>query len=108
MKTKQPKTRIVRIIGGESYFVRHDSTSIDGIPEGEFRWEEFRKDTSGICRAYHDTRFKSMGNLSRTPRPCGVEPIRPIPENYATSLLSPFARNEYAPGHEPLKPLHLR
>ncbi len=100
MKPKNPRTKIIRIRGGEVYFERMEFD--DGV-----RWMPYLKDTSATIASYRDTKFKCQDYLSRTPTP--VEPaIIPIPENFATDLLGPYARLEYARGHEPIKPLRLR
>jgi len=95
---KLPKTRIIQVQGAEVYFTRHTDA------DGTIFWEEYRKDKSGLL-PYRDTKFRSMGHGRRGPAPMIGDASRGIPEDFATSLLSPFARLEYAPGHKPAEPL---
>jgi hypothetical protein len=100
MKTKNQRTKIIRVRGGESYFERIEYD--DGT-----RWLEFHKDKSALFKHCHDTKFRDTSLLRREPKPFS-DPIIPIPEDFATDLLSPYARLQYAKGHEPIKPLRLR
>lgn len=100
MKIKPHKTKIIRVRGGEIYFERIETD--EGL-----RWLPYTKDTSALCAAWQDKRFKVMNYWSKTPTP--IDPaIIPIPENYATDLLGPYAKLEYAKGHEPIKSFRMR
>lgn len=100
MKTKPHKTKIIRVRGGEIYFERLEFD--DGV-----RWMPYIKDTSAIFECFKDIKFRCQDFLSNTPTP--IDPaIIPIPENYATDLLGPYAKLEYAKGHEPIKPFRMR
>ena len=101
MKRKvNQKTRAIQIVVGEMYWVRHEYE--DGI-----RWEAYIKDKSGLCKAWHDTKFKSQGGLSKHPVPYSEKPGFPIQSSFETDLLGPYAAHEYAEGHKPAAPLRL-
>jgi len=93
------KTRIIQVQGAEVYFTRHTDA------DGTYFWEEYRKDKSALLPYRGDTKFRAMGYGRRGPAPMIGDASRGIPEDFATNLLSPFARLEYAPGHKPATPI---
>ena len=100
------KTKILRLPGLEVYFKKIE-VHYQGEATSCIRWERMEKDLSAICQCDKDSKFHSMESFQFEPK-LFATPIRPVPENYATDLLGPYAALEYALGHEPMKPLHLR
>jgi len=94
------KTKILRCIGREVYFKRVQ------LSTGELRWERMVKDLSALCRAWQDKKFSSDGTISEVINPM-AETSRPIPADFATDLLGPYAPVQYAAGHAPAKPFSL-
>ena len=89
------KTKIARVVGGEIYFKRIQ------FDNGDLRWERMERDTSGICNS-QQTKFYAQNSVQLSPKIYG-ELSAPLPGDFETDLIGPYAANDYCAGHKPEK-----